>query len=74
MLCEEGAWVIINRNRVDYKAMCGYWTNSIKLNYEVFECVTCEPLHCMSLSFIMCVRVSLKKKVFVVQNISSHNY
>jgi len=30
---------------------------SAKLNYGVFECVTCEPLPFMSLSLIMCVRV-----------------
>ena len=48
---------------------------SVKLNYEVFECVTCEPFPFMSLSFIMCVRVKLwKRRFFVVENKISHNY
>jgi len=24
VLCEEGVWVVIDRNRVDWEAMCGF--------------------------------------------------
>jgi len=46
---------VIDRNSIDYEAMCMAY--SAKLNYKVFECITCEPLTFMLLTFVMCVRV-----------------
>ena len=68
---EPGLWLIviawILRPCVAYRA------NSTKLNYEMFECVTCNLF--MSLSFIMCLMVKIwKRRFFVVENNSSHNY
>ena len=54
MLCEEEAWVVIDRNRVDCEVICGLLAYSAKLNCKVLECVTCEPFPFLSLGFIIC--------------------
>jgi len=48
---------------------------SAKLNYEAFECVTCEPSPSLSLSLVMCVRFKFQKRRFyAVENNSSRDY
>jgi len=54
---------VIDCDRVDCEAVCDLL--NAKFNYEVFECVACEPLPFISLSLIMRARVKFLKKGFL---------
>jgi len=65
VLCEEGAWIVIDHNCVDYEAMCGSLNNFCQVElWSAWMCyVWTPPLHVNKLDYA-CEGEILKKKVF----------
>jgi len=61
VLCEEGAWVVIDRNHGDSEAMYGLFYLT---DYEVFKCVTCKPPTLYVIKFVIASEDVFKKERF----------